>query len=1326
MKRIYMSMLMMLMCISSILAADVKVTMNTTSTTMTLADKATGAAVEIGEPASRVYSFTAPAGTYVLTAYATNGTTVNGTIEINVEDGAANEFSVLTCTAYATNSGWTADNDYTVEVDVNTREGVKQVITIGNSSTAGRKTFLALNGNSYYAQLIPNAEHQAEGYMTLYKGGTLTNGVNVNGAIPTGGDYTITMPKDAELYLGIKFAHFLKYQEIAPSKSEVKGDTKEVTYHLANSQQYNYRTWKTGGLTQAGYFTFNTDETKCPQLAFAAADYDAFGAKTVKHDVKWNGGYETGDIFVNINERGHLAMNIGDTYDAHAMRTWQLTDNSTNNYFMEPDFHYTVIGLDGKPSTGVIEIDTPDTTTDPWSVIKAVGKGTAIVLVTYDAIGLNYYSNATKSAYMGGEYWSAIWPENTAAYVVTVGEDAKGIEPNMYLNEDYNTGTLKVAGKNVDAEHDVFYYLDTEEGAEYTFTPGGVESVEIAYPAIGEQMATYNGFSATGVTKNEDGSYTLLLKHGRQIVRLSDASGNAVYQVLTAKKAHRDITNATRPGSKIFQPGDEVKIQYDGLFHPSNKLAGIYNMSAYVTYNGTPNGSSLILGSGQYTFGSAASAQAVTVKIPADQDPAQPVIMSDGVIQVNGFGDPIGNHRYISRACGRSANFTAAAHKTYFGMIPDVRIELTAVRNFVIRPVNNVEGAAYEITLNGNAVTDNGDGTYTGTYGTYSYTVKKAGYYPVRGTFSIEDNAEGEQTFNVTMTELPEGAWDGETKTQPAIVENVYQISNAAELAWFASTVNAGTNNAKGVLTADIDLAGFDWTPVGGTAMAKAFKGTFDGQGHTVKGLYINQPTLTYQGLFGYTYGTADAPVNIDNLIVEGQVTAKQYAAGIAAYMGAYVSMDCVGNKADVTTAGTYTGGITGYVSAATAKVTNAFNHGNITGTTNVGGVAGSNNATAVIENVYSVGIVSGTTVGAVIGGTTAKTNVKNAFASAEYGITAGQTTVAAADFASGKVAYLLGEAWGQEIGVDALPVIGGMKVLYDEAGDKYYNEAPAPAVADFEDCTVDPATGLYLPEDEEDETCYWNSGDYTFTTYTDDWGTKYYYDFVVTNSISSAYSGLADQYNSAAGAAKNGENYAVWYSNYYGSEGIYCPDAMKVSGFYVTNTAWVVDALINGDGMSAEEDETTGKPFGYGGKEDKLTLVVTGYDEESEETGKVEYTLAEVKGNTLYYVKDWRWVDLTSLGEKVVNVKFAINSTKQNSWGPTTPTYFCMDGFGGVAPEVDAPMAQQDIATAITNLTAATANAQRFDLMGRRVSGVNGIQIIRMGDGSVRKAIVK
>lgn len=700
-KRFYSAALLALLCTGNMLAANIKVVMNSTSRTMTLAEKATGVLVETGTPGTAyTYELDVPAGTYVLTAYASDGQTVNGTIDLNVTESEGQEFKVLTCTAYATNKtdgvSWEVDKDYTFEVEVNTREGVRQEITVGNSTTAGRKTFLALNGNSYYASLIPSEAHQAEGYMTFFKGGTLTFGATVSGAIPMGQDYTLSVPADAYISLGVKFAHFTSFKTVDPVKTETEGNTKKITYRLADKQQYNYRTWKSGGLTQAGYFTMSADESKCPVLAFTDANYAAFGPKTIEHDVQWNKGYETGDIFVNINERGHLKMNVGDTYDAHAMRTWQLTDNSTNNYFMEPDFHYTVIDTEGKPSTGVIEIDNADTTTDPWSTIKAVGKGTAIVLVTYDAIGLNYYSSATKNAYMGGEYWSAIWPENTAAYVVTVGDGETAMKPNMLINETYNEDAKKNAGKYVDAEHDVFYYLDTEEGFSYSFTPEGVENVEIAYPAIGEQSATYNGFGTEGVTKNDDSSYTLLLKEGRQIVRFTDAAGNALYQVLTAKTCHREITNETREGSTEFRPGDKVKIQYSGLRHPANKLAGIYNMSAYVTYNGNPNGTSLILGSGQYTFGSAPKAQAVTVDIPADYDAeANPeFVLNEGVIQVNGYGDPIGNHRLISRTAGRSANFTAVAHKTYFGAIPEVRIPISSVPTSISDV--NMDGAIVE------------------------------------------------------------------------------------------------------------------------------------------------------------------------------------------------------------------------------------------------------------------------------------------------------------------------------------------------------------------------------------------------------------------------------------------------------------------------------------------------------------------------------------------------------------------------------------------------------------------------------------------------------
>lgn len=1042
MKRVLLSLMTVLACIYSMEAANVTVKMNSTSQFMYLVNKATADTVAVGLPESRTYTFDAQPGTYVLTALAKDTATVNGTIEITVTDEAEQLFEVLTCTTYASNKNWVFGTDYTINVEVNSREGQRQVITLGNSTTAGRKTFLACKGNSYYVSFIPSAEHQAEGYMTKYSAGTLTAGITVQSAIPMGVDFVMTTPVDAELFMGIKFSHFTAFTEVKPEKVEVQGTTMQTHYRLAQSQVYNLRTWREGGLTQGGYFQVPTNVSDTLSFTFTDADYEAFAPHTIKHDVNWNGGYETGDILVNINERGHLQMKVGDTYDALAMRSWQLTDTQTNNYFLEPDFHYTVIDLEGNPSTGVIEIDNAHTTTDPWATIRAVGNGTAIVLVSYDAIGLNIYKYNTssktieKTPYMGGEYWGAIWPENTAAYVVTVGDGATAMNPNMVINEEYNKETLKNAGKYVDAEHDVFYYLDTEEGATYTFMPTDVEKVEIAYPTIGERMATYKGFGTTGVTKNDDGSYTLLLKEGRQIVRLTDGSGNAVYQVLTAKACHREITNASREGSQIFQPGDKVKIQYSGLHHPSNKLAGIYNMSAYVTYNGIPNGSSLILGSGQYTFGSVASAQAVTIDIPADHniDSIPEMVMNEGVIQVNGFGDPIGAHRQISREIGRSPNFTAIAHKTYFGVIPEVRIALTSVKNFTIRPVCDVDSVTYTISY-GDSILQAADNTYVGTYGTYSITAVKKGYRCYRSTFTIGDNAEGEQLIHIAMEEADSTAWDGESLVEPDSIGDIYQIASGAELAWYAAHVNEGNYEAKAVLTANIDLANFDWTPIGGAKSGQAFQGTFDGQGHTISGLYINN-TLTYQALFGYTKSAT-----ISRLTIEGTVSAKQYVAGIVAYMAANTTVDRLVNKANVSGSSTYVGGITGSASAASSVVTNCYNTGDIKGTSNCAGVVGYNHKDATISNIFNIGNVTGSNVAACVGGTAAKTKVTNAFALAEYKITDGQTTVTAEQMASGEVAYHLGEAFGQQLGRDAHPVLGGKKVYYDAEGDVYHNE---------------------------------------------------------------------------------------------------------------------------------------------------------------------------------------------------------------------------------------------------------------------------------------------
>ncbi|MBQ3238731.1 MAG: InlB B-repeat-containing protein [Bacteroidaceae bacterium] len=1034
MKKLLLSLAAVITCCMSIQSANVIVKMNSTSPWMNLVDKATGDTIDVGGAVNKTYTFDVPEGVYVLTALAKDSTTINGTIELNVsEDSVQQEFSILTNTVYATNkhedkTNWEVDKDYTISVDVSSREGERMVVTPGNSVTAGRKTFLALNGNSYYVSLIPSEERQAEGYMTNERSGTLTAGITVSGAIPMGGEYIVTLPADAELFIGKKFSHFTNFAKVEPSKTEVDGNSKKVYYRLADNQVYNFRTWKSGGLTQGGYFTMDIDAGENSYLKFSDSSYEAFGPKTIKHDVNWNGGYETGNIFVNINERGHLQLSVGETFHTLPIRSWQLTDTQTNNYFFEPDFHYTVIDLDGNPSTGVIEIDNAHTTTAPWSTIKAVGNGTAIVLVTYDAIALNYYKyntkadSLTKTPYMGGEYWGAIWPENTAAYVVSVGDDATTMQPNMFINEDYNEGALKTAGKYVDAEHDVFYYLDTEEGATYTFTPEGVDRIEIAYPTIGEQMATYHGFTTEGVRKNDDGSYTLLLKEGRQIVKLTDAMGNSIYQVLTAKPCHREITNASREGSTIFQAGDKVKIQYSGLHHPANKLAGIYNMSAYVTYNNIPNGSSLILGAGQYTFASAPTAQMVTVDIPADYT-SEELVMDQGVIQVNGFGDPIGAHRSINKNLGRSPNFTAIAHKTYFGQLPEVRIPITETKYFVINLQSDVDSIQYTITQEGDTLRPDANGIYAATYGTYIIKASKPGYRCFRTTLTIADDAEGEQTCIIEMVKAADNAWDGTTLTEPRCEDDIYQISSGAELAWFAAKVNGGDYKLSAKLVSDIDLCGHDWTPIGGSKSNTAYQGSFAGDGHTINGLYINN-TLTYQALFGYTTNS-----HISGITVSGEVNAKQYVAGVVAFMGPKATVDRCANKAKVTGTSTYVGGITGSVSQATSTLTNSYNLGDITGTTNCGGIAGYNHKNAVIENAFSLGTVTGTKVAACIGGTTAKDKAQNIFATQEYDIILGQSTVTSDQMASGELAYLLGEAFGQKIGIDTHPVLGGERV---------------------------------------------------------------------------------------------------------------------------------------------------------------------------------------------------------------------------------------------------------------------------------------------------------
>ena len=199
----------------------------------------------------------------------------------------------------------------------------------------------------------------------------------------------------------------------------------------------------------------------------------------------------------------------------------------------------------------------------------------------------------------------------------------------------------------------------------------------------------------------------------------------------------------------------------------------------------------------------------------------------------------------------------------------------------------------------------------------------------------------------------------------------------------------------------------------------------------------------------------------------------------------------------------------------------------------------------------------------------------------------------------------------------------------------------------------------------------------YTFQNYCA-YGGTYFAAFTLTNKTSkTANAGFDNPYESACGGAKSGSNYVVYNPPYDAVTAVTAPVARVVSGFYVTNTTYAENIILNGNNLARKLDQ----------EGDVFTLKITGYAADNAETGSVSYNLAEVKEGKLYYVKDWRWVDLTSLG-KVKYVKFEFEGSDTGKNGLNTPAYFAMDSFGGVAPETDAAMEEVDLTdTGIINV---------------------------------------
>lgn len=188
---------------------------------------------------------------------------------------------------------------------------------------------------------------------------------------------------------------------------------------------------------------------------------------------------------------------------------------------------------------------------------------------------------------------------------------------------------------------------------------------------------------------------------------------------------------------------------------------------------------------------------------------------------------------------------------------------------------------------------------------------------------------------------------------------NNYFISNADELVYFAKSVNVDGETYAGKtvkLTADIDLAGKLWIPVGQTQVS-SFQGTFDGQGHTIKNMTVNYTGTNSNyacGLFGWIELHNGAPIVIQNVKFDNaNVTGIKYTGVVAGYAngasGAEIK-NCVVTNSTVTSNSKNAGGIIGYMGKG-VLTGNTVSGCTISAKYDVGGIANSVEPAVTFQN---------------------------------------------------------------------------------------------------------------------------------------------------------------------------------------------------------------------------------------------------------------------------------------------------------------------------------------------------------------------------------------
>lgn len=922
------------------------------------------------EAADGAYTIDLAPGAYWADGYDANGD-CNGGVSINVSS-ENNNFKLQRMYQISVSpSKWVKDTDYTLSLRVTDASGAERKAafgyTVNGKGQSWESTYMSclfVVGDTVSVTATPNAEtHPNYNPATASKTPTMNDSLSLT--CKEFVTVTVTAPKGSTIDAGT-LAKYYVFSFLEPFARSVEDGT--ATFHLDKNTDYFYRVRHPQGATYWNYVRLSAD------AAYTVTEEDLglsgdFNKSTIYHFE--NNIYDRAGIYLNINTKGYKNMAVGETFELNSFRNWFAIESFMNAKVALPEMHYQVIDVNGNASD-VVTI-TPNALNSNVAVMEAKHEGTAIVLVTYDAMTHMVGQTSTTS-----HRFSAIWPELTGVFVVNVGADGSAIQTNMNLDR-MDAVIEKDEARQLDAEHDILFYTGTE-GASYSFKPEAGCTVSVLRPTVTAASMTYSGgFTNTGVTTAEDGTVTVSgLITGRNIIKVTKG-GLSTYQVVTARGVSYKFVNAegtelTQEELAAIKPGDSVTIQFSNLISPKEKLSGAYNFN-FSLYMQGPDGTFFKSDPGGnfgvYDFSGNSERQKLTVTIPKFW--AEESYTLSGAIKQAGWpGVP--THRGITYAVGTNPGFDAPKTAGILSRLPEITIPVVKLDfltgKLIFRDQNGTSIDRKNLTVTladsaGNGIAVAEDGTFKAYAEEYFYTVSGAGVEYATGSVTMKKEDPNE--FIITLQATAAGAWDGKTQTEPQTDENgVYQISTGAELAWFVA--KSKDADVTGVLTANINLGKYAWLNI-----SSSKKVTLDGAGFEITGMNATAGLFAQIGSNSY----------IHDLTIRGAVSGKGNAGAIAGYAsGTAPKIANCFNYAVITSTGNNVGGLVGYT-YQNAVVENCANFGAVTGGSSVGGIIGGTvGSGSTITGCYNTAEISatGSKAGGIIGGTSSEMTVTSCY----------------------------------------------------------------------------------------------------------------------------------------------------------------------------------------------------------------------------------------------------------------------------------------------------------------------------------------------------------